>query len=94
MKREDGKIEDADAIRDEYEYFAELSETYFWRNDFFPFTREDLKKYDPVGTEMIMKSWGIVIDYKIAITTWLGTLWLFLSMFVRMGDNSTDIPVV
>lgn len=93
IKREDGKNQDADAIKDEWEYFAELSETYFWRNDYFPFTREDLLKYDPVGTEMIRKSWGIIIDYKIAITTWIGTVWLLLSMFVRMGDNSTKFPV-
>lgn len=42
---------------------------------------------------MVEKSWGIHIDYKIAVTTWLGTLWLILSMFVRMGNNSTNIPV-
>jgi hypothetical protein len=28
-------------------YFADLTEAYFGKNDFFPFNREDLKKYDP-----------------------------------------------
>jgi hypothetical protein len=40
------------------EYFAELSEAYFGRNDFFPFTREELEKHDPVGFEMLQKAWG------------------------------------
>jgi hypothetical protein len=40
------------------EYFAELSEAYFGKNDFFPFTREELEKHDPVGYEMMKKAWG------------------------------------
>jgi hypothetical protein len=39
------------------EYFAELSEAYFGKNDFFPFTREELEKHDPVGYEMVKKAW-------------------------------------
>jgi hypothetical protein len=41
------------------EYFAELSEAYFGKNDFFPFTREELEKHDPVGFEMMKKAWGV-----------------------------------
>ncbi len=40
------------------EYFAELSEAYFGKNDFFPFTRDELEKHDPVGFEMMKKAWG------------------------------------
>jgi hypothetical protein len=40
------------------EYFAELSEAYFGKNDFAPFTREELKKHDPVGYEMMKTAWG------------------------------------
>ncbi|HSQ57207.1 MAG TPA: hypothetical protein VLM40_15895 [Gemmata sp.] len=40
------------------EYFAELSEAYFGKNDFFPFTREDLEKHDRVGYEMVKKAWS------------------------------------
>jgi hypothetical protein len=40
------------------EYFAELSEAYFGKNDFFPFTRDELEKHDPVGFEMMRKAWG------------------------------------
>jgi hypothetical protein len=40
------------------EYFAELSEAYFGKNDFFPFTHAELEKHDPVGFEMLKKAWG------------------------------------
>jgi Mlc titration factor MtfA (ptsG expression regulator) len=40
------------------EYFAELSEAYFGKNDFAPFTRPELEKHDPVGFEMLKKAWG------------------------------------
>lgn len=40
------------------EYFAELSEAYFGKNDFFPYTRDELKKHDPIGYEMLVKAWG------------------------------------
>jgi len=93
IRREDGKVMDADALRNEYEYFAELSETYFWRNDFFPFNRNQLFEYDPMGAEMIKTGWGITIDYKIAVTTWLGVIWLFISMLVQMGNHTTELPV-
>lgn len=40
------------------EYFAELSEAYFGKNDFAPFTRAELEKHDPVGYAMLKKAWG------------------------------------
>jgi hypothetical protein len=40
------------------EYFAELSEAYFGKNDFFPYTRAELEKHDPVGYELMKKAWG------------------------------------
>jgi hypothetical protein len=41
------------------EYFAELSEAYFARNDYFPFTREDLREYDPEGFALIARLWAL-----------------------------------
>ena len=35
-----------------------------------------------MGAEMIKTGWGITIDYKIAVTTWLGLIWLLISLFV------------
>ncbi|MGI0490771.1 hypothetical protein ACN4EG_03080 [Alkalinema pantanalense CENA528] len=45
------------ALTNEKEYFAETSEAYFGKNDFYPFTRADLKKYDPVGYQLMEKIW-------------------------------------
>ena len=46
------------ALVDEKEYFAELSEAYFCRNDYYPFTRADLQRHDPVGYELLQRLWG------------------------------------
>lgn len=46
------------ALTNEQEYFAELSEAYFGKNDFFPFVREDLARYDPVGFRVMRSTWG------------------------------------
>lgn len=45
------------AMSNEREYFAELTESYFGKNDFAPFTREELRVFDPRGYEMIEKLW-------------------------------------
>jgi tetratricopeptide (TPR) repeat protein len=42
----------------EYEYFAELSCAYFNRLGYFPFTRGQLRKYDPTGYRMMELVWG------------------------------------
>ncbi|XGV98146.1 MAG: hypothetical protein ACAF41_04255 [Leptolyngbya sp. BL-A-14] len=46
------------ALTNETEYFAELSEAYFGKNDFYPFTRAELKTYDPVGYQLMQTAWG------------------------------------
>ena len=46
------------ALVDEKEYFAELSEAYFCRNDYYPYTRADLQRHDPVGYELMQRVWG------------------------------------
>lgn len=46
------------ALVNEKEYFAELSEAYFGRNDYYPFTRADLQRHDPVGYELLERLWG------------------------------------
>ena len=53
-----GKKRKAYATTSAAEYFAELSEAYFGKNDFYPFTRADLEKHDPAGFEMVKKAWG------------------------------------
>lgn len=46
------------ALVNEKEYFAELSEAYFGKNDFYPFTRADLEKHDPVGYRLLQQVWS------------------------------------
>lgn len=41
------------------EYFAECTEAYFSRNDFFPFTRVELKLHDPEMFALLEKLWGV-----------------------------------
>lgn len=41
------------------EYFAELSEAYFGKNDFYPFVREELARHDPIGYKMIKQAWQV-----------------------------------
>ncbi|MEM0969028.1 MAG: hypothetical protein AAGJ31_06750, partial [Verrucomicrobiota bacterium] len=40
------------------EYFAESTEAYFGRNDFFPFNREELKQHDPGMHDLVQELWG------------------------------------
>jgi hypothetical protein len=54
----DGRKYRAYAATNEFEYFAELTEAYFGKNDFFPFTNADLKKHDPVGYKLMQDVWG------------------------------------
>jgi hypothetical protein len=45
------------ALNNKTEYFAELSEAYFGKNDFYPFNREELKQFDPVGYKLMQEAW-------------------------------------
>jgi hypothetical protein len=40
------------------EYFAEGTEAYFYRNDFYPFVRAELKQHDPVLHDLLEEIWG------------------------------------
>jgi hypothetical protein len=46
------------AMTNPMEYFAELTEAYFGENDFYPFNREDLYAFDPLGYEVIHDIWS------------------------------------
>ena len=51
---ETGAYRNVDCLK----YFGDLTEAYFGKNDFFPFNREDLKKYDPTGYRLMQDVWG------------------------------------
>ncbi len=46
------------ALTNHKEYFAEATEAYFYRNDFYPFVRAELREYDPVGYQVLERIWG------------------------------------
>lgn len=47
------------ALTNPQEYFAEGTEAYFSRNDFYPYNREELDKHDPELAELLGKLWGV-----------------------------------
>jgi hypothetical protein len=51
-------LDKAYAMTNAKEYFAECSEAFFARNDFFPFTREELEQHDPEMAALLGKLWG------------------------------------
>ncbi|MEO2014558.1 MAG: metallopeptidase [Fuerstiella sp.] len=53
-----GKKVKAYAATDHKEYFAEGTEAYFYRNDFYPFVRAELKIHDPVLHALLEDIWG------------------------------------
>jgi hypothetical protein len=55
----DGRKVRAYALTNDKEYFAELTETYFGTNDFYPFVRAELKEHDPKMYEILEKVWGV-----------------------------------
>lgn len=53
----DGGLQQAYATNNEMEYFAELSEAYYWVNDFYPFNKTDLASFDPAGLATVELLW-------------------------------------
>jgi dipeptidyl-peptidase-4 len=46
------------ALSTHKEYFAEGTEAYFYRNDFYPFVRAELKEHDRTLHDILVKIWG------------------------------------
>ena len=59
VKHVNGREKKAYALTNKKEYFSELTEAYFGKNDFFPFIISELKEYDPVGYQMMVDCWGV-----------------------------------
>lgn len=52
-------LDQAYALTDPMEYFAETTEAFFSRNDFFPFTREELRRHDPEMETLLERLWKL-----------------------------------
>lgn len=59
VKRNNGREEQAYAITNDKEYFAETSEAYFGINDFYPFNKQELQDYDPLMYRVLTNVWEI-----------------------------------
>ena len=46
------------AAKNHIEYFAELTEAWFGKNDYYPFVRSELKQHDPQGYNLMLEIWG------------------------------------
>lgn len=51
-------FEKAYAMSSPMEYFAETTEAYFTRNDFYPFNSTELQKHDPEMFDLLTELWG------------------------------------
>lgn len=51
--------ERAYALTNPMEYFAETTEAFFSRNDFFPFTRKELRRHDPEMEALLARLWDV-----------------------------------
>jgi len=40
------------------EYFAEGTEAFFYRNDFYPFVAAELQRHDPTLYDLLLDIWG------------------------------------
>jgi hypothetical protein len=63
VKRSDSegrlRLDRAYAMTNAKEYFAEGTEAYFARNDFFPFDQKELLQHDPVLHDLVKKLWQV-----------------------------------
>jgi hypothetical protein len=59
VRRNNGKTERAYALTDDHEYFAEATEAFFGTNDFYPFTRPELKEHDPGMYSLLEELWNL-----------------------------------
>jgi dipeptidyl-peptidase-4 len=58
----DGKTVRHYGLGNHKEYFAEGTEAYFYRNDFYPFVRAELKQHDQPLHDLLEKLWGVSND--------------------------------
>jgi hypothetical protein len=52
------RLDRAYALTNAKEYFAECTEALFAKNDFFPFTKDELQKHDPEMFDLLTHLWG------------------------------------
>ncbi len=61
------RMDRAYALTNPQEYFAETTEAFFTRNDFFPYTRDELNQHDPEMFTLLGTLWGGVAKPNILL---------------------------
>jgi len=56
--RYSGRMEPHYGLTDQKEFFAEMTESYFGTNDFYPFVRAELQRDEPEAFALMKKIWG------------------------------------
>lgn len=56
------RLDRAYALTNPQEYFAECTEAFFGRNDFFPYTRDELRGHDPEMFRLLERVWRTGAD--------------------------------
>lgn len=59
----DGSRRTAYALENDREFFAEVSETFFGTNDFYPFIRSELREYDQITYKLLRDLWRDTLPY-------------------------------
>jgi hypothetical protein len=54
-----GGKQKAYALTNRFEYFAESTEAFFGKNDFFPYNQDDLKGFDFLTYLLIKEKWQV-----------------------------------
>ncbi len=57
------------ALTNVQEYFAETTEAFFVRNDFYPYTRDELLKHDPAMAQLLAKVWRAPLEVALPRVT-------------------------
>ena len=58
VRHANGRMQRAYALNNEQEFFAEATEAFFGRNDFEPFTRQELREFDPETYALLEDVWS------------------------------------
>jgi hypothetical protein len=58
VRHKSGKLQKAYALENARGYFAEGTEALFGRNDFYPFSRDELKRHDPELYSLLERLWA------------------------------------
>ncbi len=58
VRHASGRMERAYALSNVEEFFAESTEAYFGKNDFFPSTRDELRAHDPETCSLLEELWN------------------------------------